>query len=390
MAKTATGKAGSLRAANDLERLASSAFQQIELGRLHFNPDNPRFAEGTGEASDSKLLDRVVELFGVEDVLSSIAVNGYMSTEPLVGIELPDGGIRVIEGNRRLAALLILSGDHRARKHAKLRDSHPPRPGVQIDPVPVVVYKEGTEPKHLLPYLGVRHIVGSRPWDSYAKAAWIATMLETHGASTSLEQIEEMTGDTRGTIARLLEGYYLVNQLKDEKKFLPSESYRRGRGSAVEFPFSWVYNALGYSNVKEWVGMTKDAVRPDPVPKKYLEHGAELMLFMFGRKSARIPPAIAESREIGDLAICLGDEKMVAQLRNRKSVKEVMWSAKSGLDRVLQSLAAADEAIRDALGSVDELSVQQVDRVEPEAKKVRTKAKSLHEALLDRKREENE
>jgi len=46
------------------------------LNRLHFNPQNPRFADDTEEASDSQLLDRIVKRFGVEDLLSSLAFNG--------------------------------------------------------------------------------------------------------------------------------------------------------------------------------------------------------------------------------------------------------------------------------------------------------------------------
>ncbi len=323
--------------------------------------------------------------------MSSIAANGYMATEPLVGVELPNNeGVCVKEGNRRLAALLILADDPRARNHANLRKANPLANGVHIDPVPVVVYDEETEPKQLLPYLGVRHIVGSRPWDSYAKAAWVASMVESHADSISLEQIEKMTGDRHGTIARLLEGYYLVRQLVKEEKFFPNDSYKKGRGSAVSFPFSWVYNALGYTNVKEWIGLTQERLRPNPVAKKHLEKSGELMTFMFGRKSSRIAPVIAESREIGDLAICLGDPKMVAQLRNNKTVKEVMWSSKSGLDRVLQSLTKADDAISDALGSVDELTIEQIHRVEPEADKVRKKARSLYNKILDQKKASDE
>jgi hypothetical protein len=362
----------------------------MALSRLHFSPNNPRFAEEIAETDETKLLDRIVSLFTVDDVISSIAVNGYMSTEPLVGIELPrDAGVEVLEGNRRLAALLILSNDPRAKNQIKLREAHPLADGATIDPVPIIVYKKGAEPKRFLAYLGVRHIVGSKAWDSFAKAAWVANMLETHGGAVSIENIEQMTGDTRGTISRLLEGFYLVKQLKDTERYLPNESFKKGRGSAVQFPFSWVYNALGYANVKHWVGM-RDRIAPNPVPKKYLDQSTELMVFMFGRKSSQTEPAIKESRQIGDLASCLGDEKMVAQLRNGKKVAEVLWSSQSGLDRVLQSVAKADDALSDALGSVSELTIKEVDRVEPPAKIVRTKARSLYDQLLDRKKADDE
>ena len=110
----------------------------------------------------------------------------------------------------------------------------------------------------------------------------------------------------------------------------------------LSFHDTWVYNALGYRNIKKWVGMTDDRFGPNPVPKESLEQASELMVFLFGRRSSKTPAAVGESREIGDLAVCLGDEKMVAQLRNGKKVEEVIWSSKSGLDRVMQSLAKAE------------------------------------------------
>ena len=81
---------------------------------------------------------------------------------------------------------------------------------------------------------------------------------------------------------------------------------------------------------------------------------------------------------------------MVAQLRNGKSVQEVMWSSTSGLSRVLQSLSKADDALSDALGSVVELTVEEAGRVEPEANMVRKKAKSLLDSIVQKKQADDE
>src|SRR5947208_1991677 len=117
-----SGKASANRSKKVEAAAVPPEHKDIALERLHFDPDNPRFA-GEGNASgDQDLLDQIVDKFGVEDVLSSIAVNGYMNTEPLVGVELPnDRGVCIKEGNRRLAALLILADDPRAKNHANLR-----------------------------------------------------------------------------------------------------------------------------------------------------------------------------------------------------------------------------------------------------------------------------
>src|SRR5688572_12897626 len=71
------------------------------LRHLHFDPTNPRFAHRVmPDASETAILDEIVKTYGVQDVISSIAVNGYLGTEPLVAIRLKKGSedVRVIEG----------------------------------------------------------------------------------------------------------------------------------------------------------------------------------------------------------------------------------------------------------------------------------------------------
>jgi hypothetical protein len=363
----------------------------VALADLHFDPDNPRFADLPVGKSEVEILDAIERRFGVEDVLSSIAANGYMSTEPLVGVRSAKGGVLVKEGNRRLAALLILAGDDRAKNHARVRRANPLEADANIDPVPVVVYAAGTEPEKLLPYLGVRHIVGSRPWDSYAKAAWVAHVLEEHGDTVTLEHIERMTGDNRGTVARLLEGYYLVKQLVAAGKFIPTDSKPKGRGSATEFPFSWVYNALGYKNVRDWLGMSEKEISPDPVPDaEHLENAASLFTFMFGKVSVGQQPVIQESRELWALAECIGDPTKVARLRNGVLARDVTWQSKAGLDRALESLTAASDHLDKALAGVSTLSVEDAGRVEVLAFQVREKARAVVKAVGEQKNREDD
>ena len=77
----------------------------VPLGDLLLDPKNPRFGLQGRSASQEQILDLIVEKFGVNDVLSSLAVNGYFEAEPMVCRRLPDSEQRVVvEGNRWLAA----------------------------------------------------------------------------------------------------------------------------------------------------------------------------------------------------------------------------------------------------------------------------------------------
>jgi len=154
---------------------------QIELSLLLLDGENPRLGQMVGQLrSQVEVLDAIVDVFGVDDVLSSLAVNGYFEAEPIVVVkESGKDKYRVAEGNRRLAACLILAGDERAKNHQRRTDEfqrvQSQYKNKPIEKVPVRVLKDD---QSLLSYLGVRHIAASQPWDSYAKAAWIAKILK--------------------------------------------------------------------------------------------------------------------------------------------------------------------------------------------------------------------
>src|SRR5438105_3103409 len=101
---------------------------QVSLENLHFDVRNPRYGPRSRRFKDeTEILDEIVGSFGVRDLLSSLAVNGYFASEPLVGIKESKGdGVKIMEGNRRLAACLILASDPRARNQKKLYSYYSP------------------------------------------------------------------------------------------------------------------------------------------------------------------------------------------------------------------------------------------------------------------------
>ena len=328
------------------------------LSQLHLDANNARLGAKAGQfRNESEILDSIVDDFGVDDVLSSLAVNGYFEAEPLVGVRIGDDQIRIAEGNRRLAACLILSGDSRARNQTKrtteyqaLQTKHK-RDAIERIPVRIL-----SDTKSLLSYLGVRHIAASQPWDSYAKAAWVAKVLET--SDLTLEDVGQMIGDQHRTVARALEGFYMVNQLKNTARFVPGESLRPGRGSNPEYPFSWVYTTLGFSPVRAWLGLeelSQEGRDKEPLKgKNKLDEGSVLLTMLFGNKSKGVSPAISDSRQIADLARAIGNPESRRLLKRGKSVAEVEFLLKPAKERVADSLLDAQEALKNAVTPLSE------------------------------------
>ena len=342
--------------------------RRLPLSNLFLDQGNPRFGTLHDATEQSQILDQIVGKFGVNDVLSSLAVNGYFDAEPLVCREVSASKNVVVEGNRRVAACLILVGDQRASHHAKrtadfsrLWKAHGAKP---VDPVPAMVFEaaESHYERALLSYLGVRHIASAQPWDSYAKAAWVARAVEAD--DLDIGDVSKMVGDQHRTVNRLLEGYYLVKQLTASGHFRPNDSIRRGRGSVTEFPFSWVYTVLGYTSVRKFLGLPDGDVKRDPLSAEHLASGGFLLHSMFGDLSKARNAAIDDSRDLGSFAGLFANLEQVQLLHQGKALAEIEKRTQPIDKRLSDGLATVLATLRDLIGGLSEADLPQSTALE--------------------------
>lgn len=336
----------------------SGVTRMVELKRLLLDVNNPRFGDSRGSfSSQTEVLDWIVENFGVNDVINSLAINGYFEAEPLVVEEITGTDNFVVkEGNRRLAACLILAEDDRASNQKQLRKSVTKllKQAWSTDTkIPTICFK-ATDAARLVAYLGVRHIVSSQPWDSYAKAAWISSVVAEH--SLTIEEIANLTGDKSQTIAKLLEGYNFIRQLESKGLFNPKTSYRRGKGSNVAFPFSWVYTILQYSTVREWLELEPYSTSSTPIPVDREIEAAALLTYMFGNKNTETRPTIQDSRNLGALAYSISVPVRRELLRKGATIDEIEESTRPPRERIVSLLVDVRQKMRDINGILSEES----------------------------------
>lgn len=356
--------------------------QIINLGSLDFDIKNPRFGAEVGARSDQRaVLNHLVSTFGVDDVLSSIAVNGYFVAEPMICRREGERYV-VVEGNRRLAACLIIAGDPRAQDQKRLtaqasslRGDRPTLTGAAC-----IVFEPEESGKELLAYLGVRHIAASQGWDSYAKAAWIARAVEEH--QISLSEIAAMTGDQHKTVNHLLEGHYFIKQLVASGYFDPKSSQRKGRGSNPEFPFSWIYTLFFTQAAREFVGLPETPT-PDPIPKEHLQRAGMLLERMFGVPNK--PAAISDSRDITRLARTLDDSKKVALLEAGRNIDQIEFESQPLEDKLRVGLQQCSDRLVVLLAAIESGTLErgQASRTEPQALAVAHLAQSIYKKLRE-------
>ena len=334
----------------------------LSLGNLFLDEKNPRFGLQERSASQEQILDLIVEKFGVDDVLSSLAVNGYFEAEPLVCRRIQDSeNVIVVEGNRRLAACLIITKNERASNQARRSEEFSRlwrEHGKQrIDPIPAIVFEANEQEREILSYLGVRHIASAQPWDSYAKAAWVAQVVETN--ELDIRDVSKMIGDQHRTVNRMLEGYYLVKQLTETGYFDQQNSVRRGRGSVTDYPFSWVYTILGYTTIRNFLELTDTGATRDPIDETNLDKAALLLRAMFGDRSKGRHAAISDSRQMGSLASAFSDKEKIQLLEQGKTLSEIDTLTQPIEKRLSEGLGFIRDTLRDLIARLSEQDIQQ-------------------------------
>lgn len=268
----------------------SVVIRLVPVERLLLDYENPRLSSGTGADTQKDLLRVLWNEMSVDEVALSIAANGFFAEEHLLAIpQKPneDVGARkkyvVVEGNRRLAAVLLLR-DEALRREVGATDLPTLNASQRaaLASLPASVYESR---KELWQYFGFRHINGPKPWDAFSKAKYVAGVHENY--DVDLKEIAGSIGDRHATVVRLYRGYKLLEQAERFAGFRREDAVRN------RFYFSHLYTAADQSEYQKFLGITPEgSLKANPVPKSKLGNLRELMQWFYGSKSQKKEPVV--------------------------------------------------------------------------------------------------
>jgi hypothetical protein len=181
---------------------------EVPFESLYLDPNNPRLYpdDPPGYEDVQKLFDlelqklleqRVIDEFGVDELMQAVVGNGWMPIDAIVVWEHPDGSQRnvVLEGNRRTVTLRRIR-ERLPKEQQKLERMRGGRTRVaqhdlraqerlveileqiiadtaRISVLPLDAASQD-ELEHKLPrVLAVRHITGAKGWGNYAEDLWL-------------------------------------------------------------------------------------------------------------------------------------------------------------------------------------------------------------------------
>lgn len=342
--------------------------QHLPPGQLLFDPRNPRLAghHYTIEEQD-QILEWLWKNKSVDELVDSILASGFWAHEELFAAE-EGGKLVVVEGNRRLAAVKLLTDDS-LRSRLRIRDLGMMTPEVRESLRELPVFLCARE--EIWEFIGFKHVNGPQEWDSIAKAKYVHRVRQEFGVD--LDVIARTIGDRHDTVARLYSGYLVLRQAQSKNLFDPEDCKQR------KFPFSHLWTALGYTSIRSFLGVDSERLlQPNPVPSQNLQDLGILMQWLFGSKQKDLEPKVKrQNPDLRDLAKALENPKGIVVLRADLPL-EAAKEASLGDERLFQdALVEAEAHLRNAKRYVatgyggEEHSLQTAGNIETLAKSLR-------------------
>lgn len=311
---------------------------KLLVSDLHFDRENPRLVEYgiKSNTPEIEILKILWEAMDVMELVMSISSSGYFPHEPLIVTEEEENYV-VLEGNRRLAALKVLTVGSLAADNKWQIPKIAPELKAQIREVPVIFEsREGS-----WKYLGFKHVNGPAKWTSFAKAKYIAQVHREY--NVPLADIARQIGDGHKTVQRLFRGLMVLEQAEKEGAYDPSNRY------TPRIFFSHLYTALEKKGFSDYLNLAaQEEENPLPVAASKMKELREVCVWLFGDKKEGQPPIIkSQNPDLKQLDAVLLNREAIIALRSGEELSKA-YEISRPQDAVLEEalLAAKRELMR--------------------------------------------
>jgi hypothetical protein len=332
--------------------IALGQIENFELATLRLDHRNPRLPENLKAGSQDDLLRYIADEYEPLEIGKSIARHGYFRSEPIIVVH--EGGENVVvEGNRRLAALLLIADPERAARLDLSDADNWSSINRRTDPpteVPGVLAKSRNE---VAPILGFRHISGIEPWDPWAQARFLAGFIDDQ--KKSFAETAALVGEAEGSVRQSYRNYRAARQLK--KLGVDSKPLVR--------KFGVFTRAMQDAGIRKFIGApagqdVKARKNPLPTGTASKKRVREVVTWLFGTKTT--DPLFTDSRKISELGEVLDSKEALEELRNTGDL-EAAFALTGGiktrlLGKLARASAALDQASIDIGGYGDDPEVQ--------------------------------
>ena len=295
--------------------------RSIDAADLLFDTKNPRLVGEhlSDQATDIQIIKNLAEGADLAELVISIEENTFVDFEPIVVIAAPDNKFRVLEGNRRLAAIRLLQNESIAQQIVQILKHPIKRPVRQpvldsIEKIPAIIVTEEADAQS---YIGFKHINGPHKWTSFAKAKFVTSWFKK---GTAIDEIARKVGDKNQTVKDLIAGMLVLDQAEEEEIFDVKDRTKRG-----VFGFSHLYTALNRKEYRDYIGLKKDWTEnlvENPVSTGKIQKLKNVLQYMYGSKKDNIESVIrSQNPDLKHLGVVFSNPIATQVLQDTNSLE---------------------------------------------------------------------
>lgn len=305
----------------------------IDIDNLLLDQYNPRLYGESAKESQLEIMAKIYQKEQIDELASSLAVNGYFQEEPIIVIPQNVSDFETIDSNNRNQfKFVVVEGNRRTTSIKLLLD----RDNKIVDPdFPTILNKEVSDSLIAIPaiiyknredvdiYLSVRHISGNRKWDAFAKAKYIYEKVESYNktikdVSQSIDKLSTQIGDKSNVIKKYYIYYKIFLQIDDDVLDYSSRNIKE-RFSLLE-----VALASGNTSIAKYIGLSpfrKLDYEKTLIDDDKIDELKDVTEWIFGKDENGSGSIINDSRHISQfLKPILANPDATSYLKNYKDI----------------------------------------------------------------------
>ena len=330
----------------------STKHDRLKVAQLMLDPNNKRLPPHVRGKPEVRIIEYMLLEANLLELMQAIAENDFFEGEQLLVVQDKGNKYRVVEGNRRLAAVKLLrtpdlatvlkSKVNRVVAEAKYRD---------IEDLPCLIFDDERE---IHRYLGFRHITGVEPWNLRQRAEYIVSLQKELLPKLPLDQacreLAKIIGSRRDYVKRVVVGYEIYEAIRDHKFF-------QIRGLDDErFYFNYIADSLRQPNITAFLGVSMDAANPVATLRlPRLKQWTHWFFEVFGENQTRVK---GTSQDLPMLNAVLANERACkAFVNDARSLKEAFVLTTNLTELFAGAIRRAREQLELADGLTHKLDV---------------------------------
>lgn len=323
--------------------------RKVPVDQLVLDAENPRLTGYLPGAREVDVIQYLSDKADLEELIQSIACNGFLDIEPLIVTVRPDGKYLVVEGNRRVAAIKILR-DHVVALEVGLSVPEVPKENRNsLESVRVIVVANRDDARR---FIGFKHINGPHKWDSLAKGRFAADWYldeRRHNSTVSIRDIARRLGDRHDTVRRLVQGIFLLDQAEKSGIFNVSDRFFQDK----PFFFSHLYTAIGRTPYREFLGIDPDWKREEPkpaaVPDDRIPHLKQVLQWLYGsREDSLVPVVTSQNPHVKQLGEVLANKRALHVLIQKADLQSAYAEVDTPSRRFEHAMVLALQNVEEA------------------------------------------